>query len=261
MMEENNRKGPGIFYAVVGVATLVVAIIGATFAYFSASVDARGNENLTGGTLDVSGTALSATVDKVVFKGTVSPENSLVPAYFGGTGEGESFTLNVTDPAKLGLTNVQKMVADKCENATEKYTGCHVYRIQVSSKSSLDAADVLVDLSTSGVTDSSQWGYAVFKGTEVREENEEKLTTSLAANSLVGNPAAIGSNVNVDIHDGGLTVADGQTEATAEYFLLVYVNDTNKEQNADGASNVTGNYSGTVTFQAAGGTVRASFGA
>ena len=35
-MEENNRKGPGVFYAVVGVATLVVAIIGATFAYFSA---------------------------------------------------------------------------------------------------------------------------------------------------------------------------------------------------------------------------------
>ena len=36
-MDENNRKGPGIFYAVVGVATLVVAIIGATFAYFSAT--------------------------------------------------------------------------------------------------------------------------------------------------------------------------------------------------------------------------------
>ena len=37
-MEENNRKGPGVFYAVVGVATLVVAIIGATFAYFTATV-------------------------------------------------------------------------------------------------------------------------------------------------------------------------------------------------------------------------------
>ena len=34
---DENRKGPGIFYAVVGVATLVVAIIGATFAFFSAS--------------------------------------------------------------------------------------------------------------------------------------------------------------------------------------------------------------------------------
>ena len=32
-----NRKGNGIFLSVIGVATLVVAIIGATFAYFSAS--------------------------------------------------------------------------------------------------------------------------------------------------------------------------------------------------------------------------------
>ena len=34
-----NRKGSGIFLGVVSVATLVVAIIGATFAYFSASVN------------------------------------------------------------------------------------------------------------------------------------------------------------------------------------------------------------------------------
>ena len=35
-MENNN--GRGIFYGVIGVATLVVAIIGATFAYFSANI-------------------------------------------------------------------------------------------------------------------------------------------------------------------------------------------------------------------------------
>ena len=34
-MENNN--GRGIFYGVIGVATLVVAIIGATFAFFAAS--------------------------------------------------------------------------------------------------------------------------------------------------------------------------------------------------------------------------------
>ena len=35
---ENNNNGRGIFYGVIGVATLVVAVIGATFAYFSASI-------------------------------------------------------------------------------------------------------------------------------------------------------------------------------------------------------------------------------
>lgn len=48
-MENNN--GRGIFYGVIGVATLVVAIIGATFAYFSAQVTASGN--LTAGTANI----------------------------------------------------------------------------------------------------------------------------------------------------------------------------------------------------------------
>lgn len=39
-MEQNNN-GRGVFYGVIGVATLVVAIIGATFAYFSASTNSN----------------------------------------------------------------------------------------------------------------------------------------------------------------------------------------------------------------------------
>ena len=38
-MNEQRNNGRGIFYGVIGVATLVVAIIGATFAYFTASQD------------------------------------------------------------------------------------------------------------------------------------------------------------------------------------------------------------------------------
>ena len=36
-MNEQRNNGRGIFYGVIGVATLVVAIIGATFAYFTAT--------------------------------------------------------------------------------------------------------------------------------------------------------------------------------------------------------------------------------
>lgn len=42
-----NRKGSGIFLGVVSVATLIVAIIGATFAYFSASITGDNNVNVT----------------------------------------------------------------------------------------------------------------------------------------------------------------------------------------------------------------------
>ena len=54
-MENNNGKG--IFYGVIGVATLVVAIIGATFAYFSATATndtiIKGNAAQIGLNLDV----------------------------------------------------------------------------------------------------------------------------------------------------------------------------------------------------------------
>lgn len=45
---EDNRRGNGIFLGIVGVATLIVAIIGASFAYFSAQASsAEGAVNLT----------------------------------------------------------------------------------------------------------------------------------------------------------------------------------------------------------------------
>lgn len=45
--EKHNNNGRGIFYGVIGVATLVVAIIGATFAYFTASRSSN-NGDITG---------------------------------------------------------------------------------------------------------------------------------------------------------------------------------------------------------------------
>ena len=58
-MEERNN-GKGVFYGVIGVATLVVAIIGATFAYFTAS--ASNNATITGNMATVK---LSLGVEKV----------------------------------------------------------------------------------------------------------------------------------------------------------------------------------------------------
>ena len=47
-MNEQKNNGRGIFYGVIGVATLVVAIIGATFAYFTATA---GNNNVITGNM------------------------------------------------------------------------------------------------------------------------------------------------------------------------------------------------------------------
>ena len=64
MEERENRKGPGVFYAVIGVATLVVAIIGATFAYFSVTTQSAANA-VTGETGEGAKDNFSLTVDRV----------------------------------------------------------------------------------------------------------------------------------------------------------------------------------------------------
>ena len=79
-MKEQKNTGRGIFYGVIGVATLVVAIIGATFAYFTAT--ATNATNITGNMASVSfGLQVSkvTTADEKL-GGMIPMSNSMVEA-------------------------------------------------------------------------------------------------------------------------------------------------------------------------------------
>lgn len=69
-MNENNN-GRGLFYGVIGVATLIVAIIGATFAWFSVNANITNNNGISGSTVDVSETTITGTLTRVT-QSTVS---------------------------------------------------------------------------------------------------------------------------------------------------------------------------------------------
>lgn len=107
---EENRKGPGVFYAVVGVATLVVAIIGATFAYFSAST--TNNTDVTGST--ASGASLSMAITRVSDAGTAA---NMIPM--------------LTDDLQKGVTGTS---SKSCVDANGN-TVCQVYKITVTNGS------------------------------------------------------------------------------------------------------------------------------
>ena len=62
-MNENNN-GRGLFYGVIGVATLIVAIIGATFAYFSVSANIANNSDIAGSTVELSDTTITGTLTR-----------------------------------------------------------------------------------------------------------------------------------------------------------------------------------------------------
>ncbi len=108
-MENNGR---GIFYGVIGVATLIVAIIGATFAYFSAS--ATNDSDVTGTT--ASGASLAIAISKVSATGT---EKNMVP-------------MLSTDLQK-GVTGVTDK-GGSCKDANGN-TVCEVFKITVTNGS------------------------------------------------------------------------------------------------------------------------------
>lgn len=248
-MEENNRKGPGVFYAVVGVATLVVAIIGATFAYFSAIADAE--TQITGGTNDNLASALSIKVYEVTWADAGVTSRDLVPATFSGAADGT-----------LGVGNINGAINAKCVN--NGYTGCHLWKIEANTTQTLANASVLLDLSTDASV-KTNWRYAIFTASSFVSGYTDM--TGLTANALAtvdSGHTAQGSLAtaitDLDMHNNAaMTKGTVDTAPSNTYYLLIWLNNTADAPQNEASSSETGNYTGTVTMNAAGGQVSATF--
>ena len=243
MNEENQRKGPGVFYAVVGVATLVVAIIGATFAYFSASVTPDENsDNIQGETNNISGASLTVTVTKLfgIANGASANSDNLVPA---------AFRDNNTGDITAALT---------AQCVDDGYTGCHVYDIMIESDQTIDEADLLLDLAVTPVTGGSKanWKYLVFQGSSSSATSITTAATSLSSDAS-----------DVELHERSKpTTTTGLTANTpVHYYLMVYLANIDAAQNdpaatAQGTTTYElGSYQGSVELKAMGGQVKATF--
>lgn len=224
-----NKNGQGIFYGVIGVATLIVAIIGATFAFFSAQAQTNYVNDIAGNTLDISG-ALSVSVTKVTFSGATADSDNLVPAKIAVDGS------NV--PTTAGLTQA---LSKNCEK--DGYTGCHVYKIEASSSSQIDVAEINLKTLTVTATDKTDWKYVIYKGTD-------SSATSVVANGNMD----LASPVNMHSEDKVLNATP------SVYYLMIYLAEDDNEtaQNAEG-NNSTGSYTGTVELTAGSGHVTANF--
>lgn len=93
----DNNKGQTIFLSVIGIATLLVAIIGATFAYFSITV--TGNEQAS------SIFVTTATLGQINFVDGTQIKWDKVNLEKGGTDKTESKTFTVENTATTALTN------------------------------------------------------------------------------------------------------------------------------------------------------------
>ena len=233
-----NSKGRGIFLGVVSVATLIVAIIGATFAWFSASVGSGENDvNLTAYQFDA-----DLTVERV-FPTAENASKKIIPFVPDKVlREGQENKTNNMNYALNEATN-------KCVDSSG-YLVCSLYKITVTNNGSnaieLDgsvttmettATETGTTLTANGDLKAQIISYVGGKYTYTHDSSKELALPNTASESkkLIMDPAT-------------LTVGATPESKTAELYVLVWLNDSNGDQSPMmGAS-----YKGQFIFSAVG---------
>lgn len=210
---ENNGKG--IFYGVIGVATLIVAIIGATFAYFTAT-------NTNTGT--ITGTAATAGLDLSVtaaegYTSTTNP--NLVPQLTSTIGTASSDT-------------------NKCVDGNGN-TVCKVYEVTVGNKGTSSVTIAGTITFSGGTYANLKWGKSDTV-TGFTETNSNYTALGTTPNT----------DILIDLKGSGTVgtkqlSSTGSAGATYTFYVIVYISETDGEQNTTD----TGTFQGTVTFNSA----------
>ena len=114
-------KGQAIFLSIVGICTLLVAIVGATFAWFSITV--TGNDNPADIVIN------SGTLGQVNFNdGTAIDIKSLMPGVF----TTKTFTVSQTDPTATGKISYNIVLNVKANTLTPVAQGAFVQSLKSS---------------------------------------------------------------------------------------------------------------------------------
>ena len=228
-----NSKGRGIFLGVVSVATLIVAIIGATFAWFSASVGSGENDvNLTAYQFDA-----DLTVERV-FPTAENASKKIIPFIPDKVlREGPENETNNMNYALNEATN-------KCVDSSG-YLVCSLYKITVTNNGSdaieLDGSVTTMEtgttLTANGDLKAQIISYADGKYTYTHNLSKALALPNTASGSgkLIMDPAT-------------LTVGATPGANTAELYVLVWLNDTTENQ----SSMMGASYKGQFIFSAVG---------
>ena len=227
-----NRRGSGIFLGIVGVATLVVAIIGATFAYFSAS---RTADN----TIDVTAYEFNVAVDLTPVLPNPHSGEKLIPLAADATVEnGEVTNLEHALNTAGCLFNV-KAAGDVGEGTN--YQACALYKLTITNNGAnpISLKGTITSIEN-GSTTGSSFVNLKYRELVVAEEDylapvgKIGLSTEKTAKDLPEKNGILNLN---DIAD----LPAGETETI---FFVVYLNEDGADNNAEmGAI-----YKGQVTY-------------
>lgn len=264
MMEEN-KKGTNTLYAVIGIATLVVAIIGATFAYFSAS---QTNSDITGTTAEAGGLTIEA---KLI---TDNTNNNIIPL---NLITNQTLKPESTDQYVDSEDQFDKAMTNKCKDSLGNNI-CAVYRVVVANQSKTSTIQVRGKLNLSSTTANMYW--TLINATTTDEQvttpggdGQEgttttvyKLNTATAIENFVKVKQGLDGNMTYSAtvnKDTQLNEAESvslygtdnnsvSTPSSVTYYVLVWLEETGAEQQEQDASKPDSikSYTGNITFDA-----------
>ena len=222
-----NKKGSGIFLGVVSVATLVVAIIGATFAYFSASVSS--NEGAIGATayeFDVKVTNI-----KMIQPGNVDNLGGIIPMNVNTQVSGKGMLLYALNDA-----------TQKCVDSNN-YQVCALYEATLSNGGSQD-----VTLNLAVMTDTNEAGSG---GEAFSDLTFQALTENTGTYSLDGAAETLMkvAGQSVDIKNVSVTVPAKTTDY--KHYFVVYLNEPRNEEDTaekDQSKQMGAKYTGSLIY-------------
>ena len=198
-MESNNKSS--VLLTVLGVCTLLVALVGASFAYFSATAT-TGEESIQTGKLEIQST-LSESEENNIKPTTFSAEdadenNDVAKLTFNVKGVGTTVTGGTYKIELLGTLAGNKTVSEKGETSEIKYAlykqGETTEAISqgsfddIKSKKTIDDPSFTLDSST----DNNYTLYVYIEETSENQDNLQNVTVSVAMNATAQTPAPAG---------------------------------------------------------------------
>lgn len=234
-----NSKGRGIFLGVVSVATLIVAIIGATFAWFSASVGSGENDvNLTAYQFDA-----DLTVERV-FPTAENASKKIIPFVPDKVlREGQGDQTNNMNYALNEATN-------KCVDSSG-YLVCSLYKITVTNNGS-DAIELDGTVTTIETTPPTEKGTTLTANGDLKAQiisyADGKYTYTHNLSKALALPNTVNGSGKLIMDPATLTVGTTSGANTAELYVLVWLNDSTENQ----SSMMGASYKGQFIFSAVG---------
>ena len=225
----DNNKSRGIFLGVLSVATLIVSIIGATFAWFVASAS---------GTTGAAQAGAANVANTLTLSEVVDDRQNMIPV-----------TETIMKSSYKRTEAATGTGTGRCEGYSEAggntvYNLCSIYEFTVSNSASI--AQTIYASLTANTNTFTNLKYCIFEGVAGTSDTEKVACKNM--------PAA--KNTDNNIFSEIIPAKNDTTPGTHTYTLVMYINEAEGDQtgadsgkaftgtisitSADGSKNMTG---------------------